>query len=354
MAWLSGYSYRKKIIIDHTKVAGLVFNFPVVVNITNDTNIGSKALETGYDINFTLHDGKSTLKYERVSFSISAGTCNALFFVQLPSLDNVSDKNIYIYYGKSNATDIQNKMGTWDSHFKGVWHLGESGTGQVGNYKDSTVSAYNSTVTTNQPTRTTGKVGYGQSFNGSSSRISFGNTNYALQNAFSVEWWSSGTGCLLGSYTGNKIFVSATKFGIYGEFPSGSWRNYEFTPVGFNSANLNHFAIVFNGTQLIGYLNGSQVSQITANSGTKINIWLVGLSGYWGDDFFNGVIDELRISDSIRASAWISTNYNNQSSPATFYFIGSEENYVPIPRFLQNNEEGSLVKFLKNYDVVTE
>ena len=164
------------------------------------------------------------------------------FFVQVPSLDN---ENIYLYYGKADATDIQNITGVWDDNYKGVWHLEESGTGAAGDYKDSTTSAYNSINTADQPTQTTGKLGYGQSLNGSSSYISLGDTKYILQNSFTVEWWSSGTGCVLGSYAGNKVFVSATGFGIFGEFPAGSWRNYTFTPTVFNSALLNHFAIVF-------------------------------------------------------------------------------------------------------------
>lgn len=348
MAWLSGYSYRKKLTIDSTKVAGSLSNFPIVVSIIDDTDLGTKALATGYDINFTLHNGTTPLPYERISFSIAGGVCNALFFVQVPSLDN---ENIYLYYGKADATDIQNITGVWDDNYKGVWHLEESGTGAAGDYKDSTTSAYNSINTADQPTQTTGKLGYGQSLNGSSSYISLGDTKYILQNSFTVEWWSSGTGCVLGSYAGNKVFVSATGFGIFGEFPAGSWRNYSFKPTVFNSALLNHFAIVFDGTLLTGYLNGSQVSQIAVDATTKIYLWLVGLSGYWGDDHFNGVIDELRISDTNRSSSWISTSYNTQNSPSTFYTVSAEEVYG-IPRFLQAEEEGSITKFLQSYGMV--
>ena len=36
-------------------------------------------------------------------------------------------------------------------------------------------------------------------------------------------------------------------------------------------------------------------------------------------------MSEVRISASVLSSTWISTEYNNQSSPATFYTPGGEE-----------------------------
>jgi|GEM_PF-6070409 len=39
---------------------------------------------------------------------------------------------------------------------------------------------------------------------------------------------------------------------------------------------------------------------------------------------FNGIIDEVRVSDTARSADWIKTEYNNQSSPSDFYKIGNE------------------------------
>ena len=38
-----------------------------------------------------------------------------------------------------------------------------------------------------------------------------------------------------------------------------------------------------------------------------------------------GTIDEVRISNSARSVAWITTEYNNQNSPSSFYSVGSPE-----------------------------
>jgi outer membrane protein assembly factor BamB len=44
------------------------------------------------------------------------------------------------------------------------------------------------------------------------------------------------------------------------------------------------------------------------------------------DGLIDGLIDEVRISNVARSAAWITTEYNNQSSPATFYSsVGGEQ-----------------------------
>lgn len=42
------------------------------------------------------------------------------------------------------------------------------------------------------------------------------------------------------------------------------------------------------------------------------------------ESYYVGIIDEARISTIARSSDWISTTHNNQSSPSTFYSVGSE------------------------------
>ena len=43
---------------------------------------------------------------------------------------------------------------------------------------------------------------------------------------------------------------------------------------------------------------------------------------------WNGIIDECRISNSVRSADWIATEYNNQNSPSTFYSYGGENVYT--------------------------
>jgi len=42
------------------------------------------------------------------------------------------------------------------------------------------------------------------------------------------------------------------------------------------------------------------------------------------DEYFNGILDEARLSNVVRSSDWIETEYNNQYNPSTFYSLGSQ------------------------------
>ena len=44
---------------------------------------------------------------------------------------------------------------------------------------------------------------------------------------------------------------------------------------------------------------------------------------------FDGMLDEIRLSKIGRNSSWLTTEYNNQVDPSTFYSVGVEE--FPIP-----------------------
>ena len=44
-----------------------------------------------------------------------------------------------------------------------------------------------------------------------------------------------------------------------------------------------------------------------------------------GINSLNGILDELRISDTARTADWIVTEYRNQNVPGSFYVIGPPE-----------------------------
>ena len=40
--------------------------------------------------------------------------------------------------------------------------------------------------------------------------------------------------------------------------------------------------------------------------------------------FFNGIIDEVRLSNGVRNAEWLQTSYTNQNNPSAFYLLGEE------------------------------
>ncbi|HWY35454.1 MAG TPA: hypothetical protein VNX68_12475, partial [Nitrosopumilaceae archaeon] len=47
-------------------------------------------------------------------------------------------------------------------------------------------------------------------------------------------------------------------------------------------------------------------------------------------EFFNGKLDEFRISKTVRSASWIATEYNNQAFPNTFYKVGPPEKVTDV------------------------
>ena len=65
--------------------------------------------------------------------------------------------------------------------------------------------------------------------------------------------------------------------------------------------------------------NTTTIGAITLNTG---NIGAINRTTV--QFFFPGSVDEARISNVARSADWVMTEYNNQSSPSTFYTLGAE------------------------------
>jgi hypothetical protein len=76
-----------------------------------------------------------------------------------------------------------------------------------------------------------------------------------------------------------------------------------------------------------GQLRGSKTLGGPLNTATTdINR---GALPYYGW-YFNGIIGEVRISDTVRDGNWIQTSYNNTSSPSTFISLAASDLWVSI------------------------
>jgi len=80
------------------------------------------------------------------------------------------------------------------------------------------------------------------------------------------------------------------------------------------------------GARIKGYVNSTQemssaISGITNITSTKE--FKIGDDGNGYD--WQGKVDEVRILNGVLGQDWITTEYNNQEQPATFYSVGSEQ-----------------------------
>ncbi|MDZ4216921.1 MAG: DUF2341 domain-containing protein, partial [Candidatus Gracilibacteria bacterium] len=167
-AWYSGYSYRKSVTIDRTKVAATQSNFPILFSVTDlelktVANGGYVTHANGYDIIFTDSSGNK-LDHEIEKYVSTTGEFVA--WVRIPTLSSIVDTSIYLFYGNGSVSTNPSVSGTWDSNFKGVYHMPNGTTLSV---TDSTSNGYNGTNTA--VTATTGQVDGAGNFNGTTAYV---------------------------------------------------------------------------------------------------------------------------------------------------------------------------------------
>src|SRR3989338_4481687 len=102
---------------------------------------------------------------------------------------------------------------------------------------------------------------------------------------------------------------------------------------------------VFDGTTgLTIYVNDSAgvTNTLTASStGTgNANTLVIGGRSDSATDIFDGIVDEVRVSNTNRSADWIATEYNNQSSPSTFFSVVGSEEKTRSPNLYLSFDEG--------------
>jgi hypothetical protein len=92
-----------------------------------------------------------------------------------------------------------------------------------------------------------------------------------------------------------------------------------------NPGTWYYVAGTWNGSTVTIYVNGASNGSAsrTGTIGTDTRALYIG--GRTGAvDIFDGVLDEVRISNTARSAQWTQTEYNNQNSPSTFCLMGGE------------------------------
>ena len=169
VAWVQcDYQYGKKITIQASQVTADQTNFPVLINLSADTELAASARNDGFDIRFTSDNGLTQLSHQIERFDGTTGELVA--WVNVSNVSSSINTDIYLYYGNPTATNQEDADGVWDSNYIGVWHLDEIATGTLFEYRDSTTNENHGTGGKDYgpyvPVQAGGQIGYGQTFDG--------------------------------------------------------------------------------------------------------------------------------------------------------------------------------------------
>ncbi len=353
-SWGNGYTYCRAVTINHIHVSSTTqTNFPVLVTGTltylkTVGNGGRVQSASGLDITFASdQNGGTVLSFERAVWSATTGTVE--FWIKIPSVSASADVTFYMFYGKSGVVvDPADPTNVWDANYVGVWHFGDGTTLDL---NDSTSHA--NTGTNHGATACTGQIRGAACFvQASSQYIDVGNdSSLELTSAITIESWVKYTGSMpLNASTfpvivnnidptntnGYGLLVHGDNTGAFSDLSyfqtvqSGLIRPlYSLAKVTANTiyAVAGSYDSGAGGNNANEYLNTANrnnafgASAITADT-THITFSKgnnAGLTQYW-----QGFLDEIRISNIQRSSDWLTTGYNNTFDPNTFYTIGNE------------------------------
>lgn len=267
---------------------------------------------------------------------------NAHIWLKIPSL-NVPNVSIWMYYGNDTVTSGQNPTGVWDSNHIGVWHMAElSGT-----VFDSTSNNIDGTPFNGVNQNSNGKIDGADSFNRNSSQyINLGRSDLHLA-SLTVSGWaymasSGGTDKQIiskGHRDSNtewelkaipqenngsdfitfRFWVGNSAIGVVSTYPlqTGQW--YYIVGTYNASATNNNFNLYINGILDNSSTNLAPKFQTDAN----LSIGAVQSQSMNPNhlQYWDGILDEFRISDISRSGDWIKQSYsmtNDQSGYVAF------------------------------------
>jgi len=347
----TGWRYKCPLTQDHTKVGtGTQSNFTSLFVWTGsqatsnlpqvmfDADGGQAAKSDGSDIRFTSDAaGTTQVPFEVDSFSTNndPSLARAEIWVQVPSVNSSTDTVIYVWWGKSDAVaylpgEAYGKYAAWLSSYKAVYHCDGSG-----NLADSTSNV--STAINSGTTEVAGKIGKARSCDGSSQYASLASNLGITSGDVTEEVWFKATNttdshdhpALISHYDDGvkvdyRIFQWTTGIGVARHAPSVVWGSTAETAIG--AGTWYRADLVYSGTTLSFYLNGAFQRSITINTagtGSYTTQLVLGKGTATAPYYFNGSLDEIKISNIARSAAWILTDYNSQSSPQTFWGVGT-------------------------------
>ena len=355
--WLSGWDKRVKITIDHNDITSSLSNFPVLIYLSTSSGYNSD------DVSFIFNELQSDTNRKKIAVTTSDKTTQcyveiekwdtsnmkAWLWVKVPSINSTVDTNLYLYYDKDQvdnthyvgdtvSTPAQN---VWDSDYKGVWHLKEDPTGTAPQMKDSTSNTHHGTTTGMvSGDQTSGKIDGSLNFDATDAYVQTTSGESKTSTSFTWEAWfkaDSITGAHLllwegpvaengwgagavghqeahihvGAYNVNNV-VGA----FYGtdELANPVYINVAFT----DTSAFHHVAFVLTnaGSSPSGELfldgvsvgtdTGTQTSRTEWN--TNLRIGRCGVS----TRYFDGISDEVRVSNTVRSAAWIKASYESE------------------------------------------
>jgi len=324
------FTYHKQITISPTYVDATLTGFPILIH-DNTGDLLGKVLSNASDIAFYAVGNVTQYSHEIDEYNSTTGELWA--WVNITSVSSSVNTILYMYYGDADGgrTIGHNPTLVWDQNFTGVFHMNESS----GVCYDSSLYSNHGTFNNDLPNQTAGKIGYGQYFDSSSDDNISLPAGCFVTTANTFECWYDSYGpdqidCLYQQYTdtANRVW-----FYLYTGAAQYDWALYVGSVFQFdiNVGNRNTswekvaagYESGWGGFRINTTLVGSDTSVTPSSIWTFTSITL-GATNV-GGAHFEGIMDEVRISNINRSTAWLDTSFHTQNETSGFLTLGAQQ-----------------------------
>ena len=335
--WLNGWDKRVEITINHNDIAQDLYDFPILIFLSNSSG------RNKYNVSFVFDELQNDANRKKIAVTTSDGATQCYaeiekwgtsnrkswLWVKVPSISSTVDTILYLYYDKDHA-DNTNFIGdtgstaaqnVWNSNFKGVWHLGEA-SGGAGAIKDSTTNNNVGTSYGSPIFGTSGQIDSAIVFDGVDDYISIPNSaSLQFTTSLTIEGWvkldSFGTGSdvdiVLRKGEGNpndyQLAINDQLLALTIEENDGQGLN-SFTS--FSANTWYYVAGTWNGSTRKVFVNGSEDRSGSKTGNIIPDTRAIYIGGRSGTDLSDGIVDEVRASNTNRSAAWIKASYETE------------------------------------------
>jgi hypothetical protein len=331
---------RKKITIDHTKIIDDLTDFSLLIYL-KDEGLKENAKRLGKDIIFVDSDNKK-LKRDIETYNSLTGELFA--WVKIPFLSSMEDTEIYIYYGNSKTVQVDEEE-TWDENFLMVQHFEEV----IGDSLDSTANNIDGKLQGDLKQGAVGKISRTYEFDGIDDFVAledsvlFSDLNNITIGAWILPKQAQEDRGIIGwegdQYSAWQIILGKQEHIFRASISESSYQLYLRTSL--EKDKWHYLTFVYDGEHLISYLDGEEKSirnvpkgTLTKKKGEFVTIgrykgesWISSLGQVFKSYSFNGLIDQVEISNIARSYFWIKTRFDNQNNPSSFIRLFQQELY---------------------------
>lgn len=336
-AWWNGdWAFRKEITFDMSPagadIAGAATDVPVLIRLSlGNFQFFGDAKPDGSDFVFIGGDDKTPLKSHIERFDSQAQI--AFVWVRVPRLTGgaATDK-VYLYYGNKKATSGADAAGTYDTNQALVYHFGApAGSPQDSTGYKSEPSKFTATV------NPASLIGAGAKFTAGQliSIPATGAVHLSSGKSFTLSTWVRIEAAQADADVaqladqgkagqGKELVLGIAGTHAFARYnPGGSAPVMVQQSADLGTGEWHHLAIRLGEGQLTLLVDGADAGHAAATAQEIGGVLTIGGSAA-GANSFEGELDELEVSNSVRSNDWIKAAARSQGMVAPLVVYGGD------------------------------